>query len=69
MRMSRFLNGLAAGAVGTAMLNAATYVDMVLRGRPSSPIPEQDVERMTERAGVSLGRDDWADARRSGLAP
>ncbi len=65
--MSRFLNGLAAGAVGTAMLNAATYVDMVLRGRPFSPIPEQDVERMTERAGVSLGQDDWADARRSGL--
>ncbi|SNY73532.1 hypothetical protein [Paractinoplanes atraurantiacus] len=34
------LAGAAAGAAGTAALNAATYVDTALRARPAGPIPE-----------------------------
>ena len=62
--MSRLLQGLAAGAVGTTLLNATTYADMALRGRPSSGLPAQDVEKLAERAGVSLGGDDDAAAAR-----
>ena len=40
--VTRALHGLAAGAVGTLFLNAATYLDMAVRGRPASPIPEAD---------------------------
>jgi hypothetical protein len=60
--MSRLLNGLAAGAVGTSLLNAVTYADMAVRGRPSSSIPEEDVETLASRAGVSLD-----DERKQGL--
>lgn len=37
----RFLHGLAAGAAGTTALNAVTYLDMALRGRPASTTPEE----------------------------
>lgn len=65
--MSRLAKGVLAGAAGTAMLNAVTYLDVAARGRPPSSVPEQDVERLAERAGVSLGQHETADARRSGL--
>jgi hypothetical protein len=45
------MRGAAAGAAGTAALNAVTYADMALRGRPASSIPEQAVEMMAERSG------------------
>ncbi|MEV5747087.1 hypothetical protein AB0L00_04645 [Actinoallomurus sp. NPDC052308] len=61
------LCGALAGAAGTAALNAVTYADMALRGRPGSQVPEQMVEKMTERAGVSLGEDETADNRRQAL--
>jgi hypothetical protein len=38
------LNGVLAGAAGTAMLNAATYGDMVLRNRPPSDLPQKMVD-------------------------
>lgn len=67
--MSRLSHGVAAGAVGTAALNATTYLDMAIRGRPPSPLPEQDVAVLAERAGISLGRDeDTAANRRAGIA-
>jgi hypothetical protein len=60
--------GVIAGAAGTTVLNAITYADMALRGRPSSPVPAQDVERLAQRDGVSLGQDeDSASARKEGL--
>jgi hypothetical protein len=65
--MSRLTNGALAGAAGTALLNAVTYLDVVARGRPPSSIPEDNVQRLAERAGVSLGSGETRDARTSGL--
>jgi hypothetical protein len=53
--MSRMVKGLAAGAVGTSLLNAVTYADMALRERPASSVPQDDVETLASRAGVTLG--------------
>jgi len=57
--------GLAAGAAGTAALNAATYADMAARGRGSSSMPEKAVETLAERAGVNIPGD--GDARENRL--
>lgn len=40
------LAGAVAGAAGTTALNAITYADMALRGRPPSRTAEQSVERI-----------------------
>jgi hypothetical protein len=62
------LAGAAAGAAGTAALNAATYLDMVWRGRGSSSTPEQTVEAVEDRLPVSVpGEGDTRDNRISGL--
>lgn len=58
--------GLAAGAAGTAALNLVTYLDMALRGRSASSVPEQAVTVLAERAGVSLGEGATAEHRTSG---
>jgi hypothetical protein len=66
--MGNVLSGIAAGGVGTSLLNTATYVDMAVRGRQSSSLPAADVERLSDRAGVSLGGDEQsASARKEGL--
>lgn len=61
------LHGALAGAAGTTALNAATYLDMVARGRRASTTPEQTVARIVDLLGLSLGDADRADARTSGL--
>ena len=50
--------GIAAGAVGTAMLNLATYLDMAIRGRPPSQVPAEVAGKLTEEAGIDLGDGD-----------
>ncbi|MHA6765203.1 hypothetical protein [Streptacidiphilus sp. PAMC 29251] len=45
------IRGAAAGAVGTTMLNTATYGDMAWRGRGSSDTPEQVVDGLAARVG------------------
>jgi pimeloyl-ACP methyl ester carboxylesterase len=55
--MGRLWKGLAAGAVGTELLNITTYLDMALRGRGASSVPEQDVDKLLDRVGVSLDDD------------
>ena len=64
------LRGAAAGAAGTTALNAVTYLDMALRGRPASDAPEQVVQRLAGTAGVELpgGRKQRAN-RLAGLGP
>ena len=64
------LRGAAAGAAGTTALNAVTYLDMVVRGRPASDAPEQLVRRLADRAGVDLpgGRKERSN-RVAGLGP
>ena len=54
------LRGAAAGAAGTAALNAVTYLDMAIRGRPSSSTPEQVVETIADKAHVSIPGDSQA---------
>jgi hypothetical protein len=64
----RLLQGAAAGAAGTAALNATTYLDMAVRGRGASSTPEQTVEAMADRAGLSLpGSEQTRGNRLTGL--
>jgi drug/metabolite transporter (DMT)-like permease len=66
--MSVIARGAVAGAAGTAALNAATYLDMVVRGRPSSSTPARTVDRLAELAGVQVpGDGDRRSNRASGL--
>jgi len=72
--MTRLLRGLligaAAGAAGTTALNAATYLDMVLRARPASSTPEKSVEKLAEAVGVTIPGDEKQRADRvAGLGP
>ena len=71
--MSRWrsvLAGLAAGAAGTTALNAVTYLDMAVRGRPTSSTAEDTVVKLTDRAGVEIpGDGDTRKNRLAGLGP
>ncbi|HVX54154.1 hypothetical protein [Nocardioides sp.] len=71
MRLIRSLAcGALAGAAGTTALNAATYLDMAIRGRGSSSTPERTVETMAARAGVGIpGDEETAQNRVAGLGP
>lgn len=61
------VRGAVAGAAGTTALNAVTYLDMLVRGRPSSSTPEQTVQRLADQAGMSIpGGGDARDSRVSG---
>jgi hypothetical protein len=64
------VRGAAAGAAGTTALNAVTYLDMAVRGRPSSDTPQQAVEKLAEQAGVDVpGEGEARDNRIQGLGP
>lgn len=63
------LSGAAAGAAGSTALNAAAYLDMVVRARPASDTPERTVEAIAGRLPVSVpGRGEARAHRVSGLA-
>jgi hypothetical protein len=53
--LSALVKGLLAGAAGTTALNAATYLDMSVRARPASSMPEQAVDKIAEGAGHPIG--------------
>ena len=59
--------GVAAGAAGTVALNAATYLDMLARGRQSSSVPADAAGKLSDMAGVDLGDDDTSPNRREAL--
>ncbi len=60
--------GAIAGAAGTTGLNAATYLDMAVRGRSSSNAPEETVDKLAEKASVQVPGDQESRANRvSGL--
>jgi hypothetical protein len=66
----QILVGALAGAAGTTALNAVTYLDMAVRGRPSSDVPEQSVERAASTTGVRIPGDGETRRNRvSGLGP
>jgi len=52
--LKRLMQGAAAGAAGAMALNAAAYVDMVLRARPSSSTPGQVAGKLSQRAGAEI---------------
>lgn len=55
--VGNLLRGIGAGAVGTLALNATTYLDMLVRGRAPSDLPERAAGQLAERLGIDLGRD------------
>ncbi|WP_219975998.1 hypothetical protein [Rubrobacter xylanophilus] len=61
--------GAVAGAAGTVALNAATYADMALRGRPASGVPAEVASRLAGKVGLDLsaGDEEATANRRSGL--
>ena len=62
--------GAAAGAAGTTALNAVTYLDMAVRGRPASSTPARSVEKMARDAGFTIPGDGETRRNRvSGLGP
>jgi hypothetical protein len=64
------LRGAAAGAAGTTALNAVTYLDMTVRGRPTSSTPELTVEKLAEKAHVPIPGDEETRRNRvQGLGP
>lgn len=71
---ARAIFGGLAGCAGTAALNALTYADMAVRGRPASEIPERVVRTIAESAdwkSLAGPRESLSDAgknRRSGIA-
>jgi hypothetical protein len=63
------LSGAAAGAAGTTALNVITYLDIALRGRPTSSTPQRTVEAMASLFGLTVpGSGDILANRISGLA-
>ena len=64
------LRGAAAGAAGTTALNAVTYLDMAVRGRPASSAPQTGVQTIAGKLGVRIpGDDQTAQNRVAGLGP
>ncbi len=62
------LRGAAAGAAGTTALNAVTYLDMTLRGRPASETPQATVARLAEVVDAEIpGEGEKAANRASAL--
>jgi len=59
--------GIAAGAVGTVALNAATYLDMLVRGRPASTLPADAADTLADAAGADLGDAETAPNRGEAL--
>jgi hypothetical protein len=70
--MSTLRRGAIAGGAGTTALNVVTYLDMTVRGRAASSVPEQMIAVTARALGAdALGADDPpADVsnRREGLA-
>jgi hypothetical protein len=53
-KLKNLLKGAMAGAAGTTALNAVGYGDMALRGRPASSTPDQVVEQLATRLGLTI---------------
>jgi hypothetical protein len=61
--------GLLAGAAGTSALHAMTYLDMAVRGRPPSRLPEESMRVLSRAYGIPIpGSGARLDHRTTGLA-
>src|SRR3954463_7820491 len=64
------LRGAAAGAAGSTALKAVTYLDMTVRGRGTSSTPEDTVEKLADKAHVTIpGDEETRQNRVQGLGP
>lgn len=59
------LLGAAAGAAGTTALNAITYLDMAVRGRPASSTPQDTVQKLADKTHLSIPGDQRARTDRT----
>jgi hypothetical protein len=59
--------GLIAGAAGVTALDAVTYLDMLVRGRPASDVPARTVNELAKKIGIDRldADDDKTNNRRS----
>src|SRR2546430_16499213 len=65
--MRALTRGLIAGAAGTTALDAVSYLDMVVPGRPASTTPQRRAQRLAELMHVDLGKGEQGDNHASGL--
>lgn len=70
--MSRLFAGIVAGALagaaGTTALNAVSFGDMALRGRPAGSSPKATVDAAAEKSGTDVpGDSDTAPNRADGI--
>ncbi|MCH6470410.1 hypothetical protein [Sinomonas terrae] len=62
--------GAAAGAAGTTVLNAITYLDMAVRARPASSTPEESARRLARAVGMHIpGDEEQQQNRAAGIGP
>ncbi|HEX6237353.1 MAG TPA: hypothetical protein VFZ68_09170 [Acidimicrobiales bacterium] len=61
------ITGALAGAAGTLALEAVTYLDMAVRGRPPSDLPATMAGRTAEALRLPLGAEPRAGHRRTAL--
>ena len=62
--------GALAGAVGVTALNAASYLDVSVRGRASSDAPAKLAERIVDRLAIPLAHDPAKRQRQlAGIGP
>ena len=63
----RLLDGAIAGAAGTCLINATTYLDMLVRGRAGSDVPAQTAARLGALLGLPTDdADETAEHRETG---
>ncbi|MGY1748736.1 hypothetical protein [Modestobacter sp. SYSU DS0511] len=63
-----FTRGLLAGAAGTTALNAVTWLDMAVRGRPASDLPDRTADALARAAGTPItGNGRERESRRTAL--
>jgi hypothetical protein len=62
--LEKAVRGAMAGLAGTTALNAATYADMVWRGRAESSAPARAVEELAKRSGRDIPGDGEAREHR-----
>ena len=55
---STIARGVVAGAFGTMLLDAMTYLDMALTGRPASNTPGETIRRLAENARLPVPDDE-----------
>lgn len=63
------LAGAAAGALGTVALNVVSYLDMVVRARPSSSMPARTAGRLADELDIDLAPGVSGDERDQVLEP